>query len=390
MRIKSNYPVVLVHGMFGYGQQQLTNSFLPYFGLYNTDIRKMFNEQGIHCVAPSLGPFTSAWDRACELYAQLVGGRVDYGKAHSEKYGHKRYGRTYKALLPEWGQKDKNGDIIKVIFIGHSFGGVSARTLTELLINGSQEERNATDPNDLSPLFKGGNNNLVHSITTLASPHNGMTSVENSIGNVMGQICRYMSDVVNILDATPLRRFYDLQLDQFGITPTGFLKIMKAFKDKKIYDFFFNNKDSIVYDLTREGAAIANERAVTHDNIYYFSFRGDRTFNILGYHIPKPKAFPVLNILGFFMGTMKKEAPDKSWLANDMVINTVSAIAPDNAPKKKVKANEKTYKPGIWNVFPVEEKDHMSYCGWMEDKETYAQFYQSIYDRAAALPTINK
>ena len=49
---------------------------------------------GIHTVAPSMGPFTSAWDRACEVYAQLVGGTVDYGKAHSEKYGHERYGRT--------------------------------------------------------------------------------------------------------------------------------------------------------------------------------------------------------------------------------------------------------------------------------------------------------
>jgi len=33
--------------------------------------------------AASVAPNGSAWDRACELYAQLSGTRVDYGKAHT-------------------------------------------------------------------------------------------------------------------------------------------------------------------------------------------------------------------------------------------------------------------------------------------------------------------
>ena len=64
------YPVVLLHGMFGFGQQQTTNNVLPYFGIWNTDIRRMFNDMGVPCVAPSMGPFTSAWNRACEVYAR--------------------------------------------------------------------------------------------------------------------------------------------------------------------------------------------------------------------------------------------------------------------------------------------------------------------------------
>ena len=381
---KNNYPVVLVHGMFGFGQQQKTNDFLPYFGLWNKDIRKMFNEEmGVHCVAPSVGPFTSAWNRACELYAQLVGGRVDYGKAHAEKYGHERYGRTYEALLPEWGTRDKDGNVIKVNFIGHSFGGVSARMLTELLINGSEEERAVTDPSDLSPLFKGGQTGLVHSITTLASPHNGMTSVENRQGEVMGQICRVMSDVVNIIDATPLKKFYDLQLDHYKITPKGIFGFTRAWSDKKICKYFFDNEDNIVYDLTLKGAKEANEKIATQPDIYYFSFRGKRTIGILGRQIPSPKSFPVLNILGYFMGTNREAVPDKSWLANDMIINTVSGEAPHNGPRRDAKPNEKSYQPGIWNVMPVEKKDHMSYCGWMEKEETYAKFYKDIYERVS-------
>lgn len=94
MKKQTKYPVVLLHGMFGWGQQQLLERVVPYFGFYNVNIRKMFQKEGIHTVSPSMGPFTGAWDRACEVYAQLVGGTVDYGKAHSAKYGHERFGCT--------------------------------------------------------------------------------------------------------------------------------------------------------------------------------------------------------------------------------------------------------------------------------------------------------
>ena len=31
MTYQNKYPVVLLHGMFGFGQQQITNDVLPYF-----------------------------------------------------------------------------------------------------------------------------------------------------------------------------------------------------------------------------------------------------------------------------------------------------------------------------------------------------------------------
>ena len=34
--------------------------------------------------------------RACELFYYLKGGTVDYGVERSEKYGHSRFGHTYK------------------------------------------------------------------------------------------------------------------------------------------------------------------------------------------------------------------------------------------------------------------------------------------------------
>jgi len=390
----SKYPVVLLHGMFGYGQQEITEKVLPYYGLWNVHIRKMFEKEGVRCVAPSLGPYTSAWNRACEAYAQLVGGRVDYGKVHSEKFGCERYGRTYKALLPEWGTKDANGDIIKVNFIGHSFGGVTARLLTQLLIDGSEEERNGTPENELSPLFKGGNKNLVHSITTLASPHNGATCTEKRTGKVMTEIVVKICQLFSIIDATPLRSIYDLRLDQYGITKEKipFIRIYNMSKQTElIRKYLFENKDNIIYDLTFKGAKELNDKIPTRDNIYYFSFRGQRTVPALHglVQIPGPKSFPLLNILGFFMGINVTGMPNRKWLANDLVINTESGIAPDNAPKVDFETVSE-YKPGIWHVMPLEIKDHMSFLGWKETKEDFRNYYQTMYDRLSSLPTIDK
>lgn len=385
----NQYPVVLLHGMFGFGQQQVTNKVLPYFGLWNTDIRKMFNDMGVPCVAPSMGPFTSAWNRACEIYAQLFGGTVDYGKAHAEKYGMKRYGKTYEALLPQWGTLDENGELIKINIIGHSFGGVSGRMLAELMANGSKEEQEATDPDDLSELFKGGHKGWVHSITTLASPHNGMTSVEGRVGTAMKHICRYICDVMNVLDITPLHSIYDLSLEMYG--QANYMHFTDIGRDELFKRYMFDNKDTIVYDLTIQGAHEANDRLPTQDDIYYFSHRGCRTKTVAGFEVPQLKSFPLLNVLGFFMGIQGGSVtPTKEWRKNDMVINTVSAECPDNAPRRDVDFgfDLSTAKPGVWHVYPCEVKDHMSYCGWMENHKKYAAFFQDLYNTASSVPTV--
>jgi len=100
---QNSYPVVCVHGFAGFGEDELISKMFPYFGLWNGDVRKVSRNLNLDCCIPSLGPFSSAWDRACELYTHIVGGTVDYGKVHSEKNGHKRFGRTYDALIPDWG-----------------------------------------------------------------------------------------------------------------------------------------------------------------------------------------------------------------------------------------------------------------------------------------------
>ena len=110
------YPCIFVHGILGYGDNDKLNSVTPYWGMqYKEDLMKSLNARGYDCHAASVGPLSSAWDRACELYAQLAGTVVDYGAAHSAEHHHERYGRSYvgKALIDTFGKTDKNGNIIE-------------------------------------------------------------------------------------------------------------------------------------------------------------------------------------------------------------------------------------------------------------------------------------
>ena len=395
MKERSRYPVVLLHGMFGWGQQQALERVIPYFGFYNVNIRKMFEWEGVKAVAPSMGPFSSAWDRACEVYAQLVGGTVDYGKAHSEKYGHARFGRTYeKAMLPEWGSVDAGGDLVKINIIGHSFGGASGRMLIELLANGSEEERTVTSLEDLSPLFAGGHADWVHSMTALAAPHDGSTIFNGLSGRVFEPFALYFCSLINALDGTPFKRVYDLELDMFGITPRRYMNPLKGWKPGEL-KAFFAQPDNLNYDATLEGAAELNKKLGTQPNIYYLSYHGCRTIHVplLGWEVPRLKAVPLFNIFGFLIGLQDKSAPNKSYRPNDMLVNEVFGQAPTGDPR----VNELDfptpgvlYTPGEWHVFPVETKDHLSYCGWAEPRDEYAEFYRSIYEVVSELPTLNK
>ena len=44
------------------------------------------------------------------------------------------------------------------------------------MANGSEDEIRATDDAELSDFFKGGKGDYIHSIVTLAAPHNGTTA----------------------------------------------------------------------------------------------------------------------------------------------------------------------------------------------------------------------
>ena len=165
----NRYPIVLLHGFTGWGRDEMAG--FKYWGGI-TDLQLVLRDKNYPVYTATVGPVSSNWDRACDFYAFVKGGRVDYGEAHSARHGHARFGRTYNGVLPLWGESE---DAAKIHIVGHSLGSQTARMVTTLLNDGSSEERKASS-DSLSPLFEGGHD-WVFSVTTLSGDHDGSTVV---------------------------------------------------------------------------------------------------------------------------------------------------------------------------------------------------------------------
>ena len=101
----SNLKYIFVHGLSGWGSYDEKYQKTPYWGMKGGDLIAFLREKGFDSYAASVAPHGSAWDRACELYAQLSGTRVDYGKHHSLQNLHDRFGRDFSTcpLIDHWG-----------------------------------------------------------------------------------------------------------------------------------------------------------------------------------------------------------------------------------------------------------------------------------------------
>jgi triacylglycerol lipase len=321
-------------------------------------------------VEANVGPFSSAWDRACELYAQLTGTKVDYGEAHSKEHGHDRYGRTYPTpLVEKW--DDKN----KVNLVGHSFGGNTIRLLTSLMAHGSEAEKTAS-PDDCSPLFKGGKGKYIHSVTTLASPHNG-SSLFYCFGN--GPFIEWALDLLYTTNGIGFFSNVDLldfQLEHFGISSENH-------DTKVLYNGNFGSgKDNAFYDLSPHGAKELNSKIKLVDSVYYFSYAYCTTTEapLFGNHVATTDTMGVLmapaGMIGAYTDKTGKNGVviDSSWLPNDGLVNVVSAKYPTNDAHTDYVADTEI-KSGQWYVFPTLTGDHGTVIGMNGNVEATQKFY---------------
>lgn len=383
---KQGYPYVLVPGMSGWGDTSALYKVLPYWGFARFDIAQVLNARGYETHVASVSPLGSAWDRTCELYAQLTGTRVDYGKAHSEKYGHARYGRVYdKPLVDGWGEKDENGRVRKINLIGHSFGGISLRMLSVFLQDGCAEEREATTDGTLSPLFAGGHGGAIFSITTICTPHDG-TDMQFALPvwySKLLQTAYYELDHVSA-NLPFMRKFYDVQLEHFGVGLKGSFFGIKEFRA------FKNTRDNVFYDVSVDGSHRLNRMLRTLDDIYYFSYAVCGTKeNRKGAQTPKLGVMMTgLLPIAYYMGTHTEVTPDgitvdASWMANDGVVNTRSALAPAGEPSAAFDPSH--IDKGVWNVMPLIEGNHGSVIGWFRDQKSTMPLFCRQVRRIEAL-----
>lgn len=352
---------VFVHGLSGWGHYDTVNYFMPYWGLSGGSITKFLGRKGYDCYEASVSPQGSAWDRACELYAELTGSRVDYGEEHSKRCHHERFGEDYskKPLMKDFNES-------RIVLIGHSFGGATIRLFSEILRNGSAEEQKVSGADDLSPFFKGGNENRIFAIVTLASPSNGTTAYD-------------------------LYEDPDFDVSKIDI-PEKYLKASetmskgtKAKKDGRI------DEDYASFDMHIDHADELNKKITTFDNIYYFAYPCCSTLvSSEGEKMPNEniteKLFMKSAILmSRYTGKTKgKMIIDESWQSNDGLVNEVSAMAPSYAPSKKYVEGE-TILPGMYIVMPTHIGDHMYFQGGLTKRVNIKPFYLELVQMIRSL-----
>ncbi len=337
---QSSLKFVFVHGLSGWGSYSSLNKAVPYWGFFGGSLVKYLNEQGYNCYDASVDPFGSAWDRACELYAQLSGKVTDYGLAHSKKAGHARFGKDFsgKPLMP-------NFESSRIVLLGHSFGGATVRLFSELLLNGSEEERAATDPDDLSDFFCGGHSGKIHAIVALAAPTNGTTAY-------------------NVYD--------DLAFDRKSIpVPEEFLSSNFLQESMVHIDLNKASWDYADYDMHIDNAIALNNRISTFPDVYYFSYPCSSSYTTsTGTCRPDRRITSAPFLLTAYYMCLYHGVTEngveigKDWNSNDGLVNEISARAPIGAPSTNYVPDMKI-EPGIWHIMPTVTGDHMFLVGGM-------------------------
>lgn len=390
--VEKKYPYIFVHGFLGWGEDEGIDQDISYWGATACDLIKAIQEKGYDCYDASVGPLSSNWDRACELYAQLTGTRVDYGAAHAAEHNHSRYGRTYdKPLIEGWGEKDENGLINKINLIGHSFGGNTIRLLESLLVNGNEEEMNAS-PDDVSPLFTGGKKDYVNSLITVASPNNGTTLyyIADQL-NIAYLLTILAYTYAGIMGRSILNGYVDFHLEQFGLTNVPGEKPTEQHIIEAIFVMLQHWEDTAMYDLSPDGVLELNESSDLQKNTYYFSYAFDTTEKnqLSGSYYPVAGTFAILQPFGGMIGSYPENTItdyhiDETWLPNDGLVNVVSALYPMDDPHTEY--NSEDIRPAIWNVMPVSRGDHGNAIGIGVSEEYIIDFYINMIEMVEALP----
>ncbi|MEZ7618171.1 YSIRK-targeted triacylglycerol lipase [Staphylococcus epidermidis] len=369
---KNQDPIILVHGFNGYasGTGPITGKG-NYWGGDRLKIIQDYRAKGYNVMEASVSAFGSNYDRAVELYYYIKGGRVDYGAAHAAKYGHERYGKTYAGAYKDW----KPGQ--KIHLIGHSVGGQTIRYLEELLRHGSPEEVEYQKQHggDISPLYKGGQDNMISSITTIATPHNG-THAADLLGNeeIIRQVAYdYARSKGNKLSHV------DVGLSQWGLKQREdetLVQYIQRVKQSKLW----TTKDNGFYDLTTEGTDILNQKTSLNPNIVYKTYQGESTR-------PGPngtqKADVNMNIGYTLTANTIGKVKDKAWRENDGLVSVISGQYPLN--QAHTSATDQVQK-GVWQVTPVKHNwDHGDFVGTDTSevrisKEELEDFWDNMFE----------
>lgn len=349
-QFKNEDPIILVHGFNGFTGDNKPTTEGNYWGGDKLSISQDLRDNGYETYEASVGALSSNYDRAVELYYYIKGGTVDYGAAHANKYGHERYGRTYEGVYKDWqpGQQ--------VHLVGHSMGGQTIRLLDTMLREGNQEEiaYHQQYGGEISPLYQGGNDDMVTSVTTIVTPHNG-THAADQLGNE--QLIRQIAYDYSKFQNNKLTQV-DYGFSQWGLKQRPnetYIDYVKRVKDQSN---IWLTDDNGFYDLTRKGAAELNEQTSLDPNVVYKTYTGESTrASITGRQVSDINMKLSFRLTGNVIG----KAAETEWRENDGLVSVVSAQHPFN--QDFVTATDDVQK-GVWQVTPVKHDwDHEDFIG---------------------------
>lgn len=184
------------------------------------------------------------------------------------------------------------------------------------------------------------------------------------------------------LGISKFKGVYDFQLEHFGIYKDSNETMIETL-NRVLNSDFLSHDDNAFLDLTIDKALDINDDIEIQPNVYYFSYAGDQTITDIrtGNHTPSPSMWPLFWPGSINMGKYYDQTTaggvsiDKSWLPNDGMVNTVSALYPINHSLQCLtKSNQQgytncdgythtEYQPGIWYVMPVQACDHLQFIG---------------------------
>lgn len=397
----NNLPVVLVHGFLGFGPNELQGTNFKYWGGFNDVEAHMRTYNGSHQVyTATVGPVSSNWDRAVELYYQIKGGCADYGAKRTAQYA--AYGKIQKpagkcwaadpnnnpnhyplALYPQWDAAHP------IHLVSHSQGGQTVRTLIQLMENGSPNGDEGG-----GAVFTGGKVGWVKSATTISTPHDG-TTLRNVVINYVPNVAELAGKVIEVAGLGGSNPVYGFELEQYGLAQGPSESVSDFINRTKGAPFWsMNNHDAAHWDLSPDGAKELNSWVKTSPNVYYYSVGSMATeqgsfccngtdriiapFQSSSYQYArddmifflKPTAgeWVVPSIFERGMGSFTQSDPSRviinsGWFPNDGVVNTISMKAPTGQPVRNYNGSSVR---GTWNYLGYYDNyDHFDVIGWL-------------------------
>jgi hypothetical protein len=324
--------IIFAPGLFGWGPPDEMNGVLPYWG----DARAQLDGGAFRIHEAKVGPVSSFHDRACELYAQIRGRRVDYGEAHSRAAGHDRYSPTLtfegRGFVEGWSADNP------VILIGHSAGAQTCLILQQLLREGLWNA-----PGDETSA------DWIEVVVSVAGVLNGSTlpymfGCDKSSGALSrGLSPQAISSLIKLANAASAQLEYapglvSLWLDHWAGAADE-ARSAAWFEASP----FVTGTDNLAYDLTLQGCRKANDRFEASPNTYYLSLvtgatRAPPVLKTIGGAITRlfgltsgPRAIPDASMLPLLLPSALYQAsvsfdapPIPGWGAGDLTLDAWS------------------------------------------------------------------